>query len=155
MKKLLIPLALLAIGMGFYLTFLQTLPPEPLLDDRLQVLAENEREGWCAGFTLVDSGGPNSKAATRCRSDNPEKGNIRDLQIVMPSFCDGAIDAGWGGTFYECTVQLDEMRYWPTLVGGLTNDWSTQHPYPLDKFGTSQGTREQDSRTGDRLSNER
>jgi len=107
-------------------------------DADLQPLAESPLEGWCSGHTFIDGGGgrnaQQAKAAI-CRTDNAETYSASvDMTAVVPSFCLGAIAAGWQGNLASCESILAQNNLWPTLHGQLTNAWNKAHPYPGGEF---------------------
>ena len=107
-------------------------------DADLQPLAESVLEGFCSGFTFIDSGSgrnPQPVKAADCRTINAETYSPAvDMNAAQPAFCSGAVAAGWQGNLATCESILDTNRLWPTLHGQLTSAWNKSHPYPGGEF---------------------
>lgn len=116
----------------------------PIFDAGLQRLAETEAEGYCAGEVFWSTRGVgDEKAAQTCRAG--QVNGERDLRAVQPAFCRAIENAGYSGP--SCIDIMENFQYWPTYVGGITDNWSETAPYPLDLAFTTPDT---DSRTGTR-----
>jgi hypothetical protein len=145
MRKLAL-IALIAIAGGaFYL--IRDVGHIPLFDANLQVLAESEVEGYCAGLTFWSNrGSGNAAEAAACRNES-DRSTDPDLTRVPAFFCMAVREAGFAGTVDECLGILDGQKLWPTRDGDLTNSWSQSAPYPGDLAFVVPPS---DSRTGTR-----
>lgn len=127
----------------------------PLLDANRQVLAETEREGFCAGETYMKTRGAGSEPAmTECIETSTIDDEINHRQ-VQPGFCQGLKSAGLPMEQSECMTIMDEQEFWPTMKGTLTNSWNRRFPYPGDFLTSNVPQTGGDSRTGDRETTDR
>lgn len=152
---------LLGIGgvlvvLGGLLMLLVPGPPIPLLDANRQVLAESERDGYCAGTVFWNTGGFGDEALMGECLEMSAVNDETNLRTVQPAFCRAVVVEGYSGTAEECEGILGSNKLWPTMTGGLTSDWNRRFPYPLDSLTAGgQSTSNDESRTGDRDGNER
>lgn len=120
----------------------------PLLDANRQVLAESEREGYCAGQTFGETRGIGDTAAAKeCRQYNarPTEPN---LAVTQKAFCQGLMAGGYPITLSMCQDIMVLNRFWPTMDGSITNSWNRRFPYPGDMIAVAKADPE--GRTGDR-----
>jgi hypothetical protein len=127
----------------------------PLLDANRQVLAESEREAWCAGETYMKTrGGGSIPAMTECIATSSIDNSV-DHNRVQPGFCNGIISAGLPMDANECMAIMEQEEFWPTMKGTLTNAWNRRFPYPGDFLTSNVPQTGGDSRTGDREGEDR
>lgn len=127
----------------------------PPYDANLTRLAETERQGYCAGYSFINSQGePNPGRVRGCRKKNmlSDKPN---LIVVQKAFCQGVVDGGWEGNVNQCLLIMGQEQYWPTYDGGITNAWNRARPYPLTFLPTQAQTGGDNSRTGNHNGSER
>jgi hypothetical protein len=147
MRKLAL-IALIAIAGGaFYL--IRDVGHIPLFDANLQVLAESEVEGYCAGFVADRFNKPHDKPAADCRAANADLSDAVNYTTVQKSGCLGYAKATNKPSDWVtgCTSWMQREKFWPTRDGRITNNWSPTAPYPLDVMFDEPPT---DSRTGTR-----
>src|SRR3990167_1880298 len=128
MNKLLAFGGILAIAGGFVLL---TMPVShiPLLDANRQVLAESERQAYCAGEVMIKTQGRGSEEdMTDCRATSTIDDTINH-RVVQSAWCRGIVD-NYQWTQTECVSFVEEQKYWPTLKGTATNAWNRRFAYP-------------------------
>ncbi len=151
-NKFLTVLGIFVIVAGFAMLVLPV-SRIPLLDANRQVLAESEREGYCAGVTYAETSGAGDRATARaCRSENPRSNEI-NLAVTQRAFCQGLVWGGFSITLQACISVVPSNRLWPTMDGSITNAWNGRFPYPGDMIASAQ--LDDESRTGDRNENVR
>jgi hypothetical protein len=124
----------------------------PLLDANRTVLAETQRQGYCAGEAFWRSNGyGNAASFQECMSESTIVNDI-DVNAVQPAFCQAVTVEGYAGGVDACLDIVRSQKLWPTMAGGLTDAWNRRFPYPLDRLTAGQvPTQNSDeSRTGDR-----
>lgn len=127
-------------------------PHVPPYDANLVRLAETERQGYCAGVTFWKTQGTGDAARARtCRKEHPEQSGRVNMIATERGFCQGIVDSGWvDGYVTDCVGILRDNQLWPTLDGGLTDQWNRARPYPNTAIGGGSDKGSDDSRTGDR-----
>lgn len=141
-----------AIVIGFVMMVLPV-ARIPLLDANRQVLAESEREGYCAGETYITSRGMGDKRAAKdCRAHSTRSPEI-NLETTQAAFCSGLIANGFPITHSKCVTIMVSNRMWPTMDGSIANSWNRRFPYPGDMIITAKES--DDGRVGSRSNTER
>lgn len=122
----------------------------PPYDANLVRLAESELQGYCAGKTLIQTGGYGDKNMTaQCRAEKAKKYSDKpNLAVVQSAFCQAIVDGGWDGTKKECLSIVADNEYWPTYDGSVTNAWNRARPYPATFATIGGGASSAGSRTG-------
>lgn len=153
MNKLLAALGILVIAGGLFL-LVAPVSHIPLLDANRQVLAESERQAYCAGEVMVETQGRGSEEAMADCIASSTVDNEIDHSVVQPAFCAGILSKyNWSQS--ECIAAVEEQEIWPTMKGTWTNSWNKRFPYPISKFGRLAEAPEYQSRTGDRETTDR
>lgn len=127
----------------------------PLLDANRELLAESERQGFCAGEVYVQTRGAGDEAAMGDCIATSTLDDARNYERVQPAFCVGLVEAGFEIPVEECIQIMQERQFWPTLKGQLTVSWNRKFPYPLDTFTTAKTGGDPTGRTNDRPTNDR
>jgi hypothetical protein len=124
----------------------------PLLDANRTVLAETQRQGYCAGEAFWRSNGWGDEAAFLECMDASTIVNDIDVNAVQPAFCQAVAIEGYAGGVDMCLDILRGQKLWPTMTGGLSDSWNRRFPYPLDRLtaGVVPTQNSDESRTGDR-----
>ena len=122
----------------------------PPYDANLVRLAESDLQGYCAGKTLLETGGyGDANMTAQCRSELAGKRSDKpNLAIVQSSFCQAIVDGGWEGTKSDCLKIMSDNEYWPTYDGSITNAWNRARPYPATFATIGGGSSSAGSRTG-------
>jgi hypothetical protein len=124
----------------------------PLLDANRQVLAESPREGYCAGVVFIQTRGYGSAEQMALCLDEDQHNGEKNWDMVQSAFCDAVlITASMPKS--DCMTIVGQQRFWPTMMGTITNAWNKSFPYP-GQNALDAGTSD-DSRTGDRETNDR
>ena len=146
-------LAVVVAGIVYILLPVGHIPP---YDANLVRLAETDRQGYCSGMTLIQTGGgPDAVRTADCRKES-KRPNVANLQVVLPAFCQGVLDGGWEGDVPTCLDIVAQNMYWPTYDGTITNEWNRARPYPAVLLANIGGNGGADgSRTGGRAGSDR
>lgn len=154
MKRRLVTIAGALILAGSIVYVARPAGHQPPYDADLNRLAESRLEGYCAGETLLKTGGNmdgNPPMAAQCRAARAGSMASRtDLAGVPRAFCRAIVDGGWEGSHQDCLGILASNLYWPTFDGGITNAWNRARPYPLSQLSTGTPQAADESRTGGR-----
>lgn len=149
MNKLLAIGAIIAlIGLGVMLAVEW---PTPLTDANRQVLAETKAEAYCAGEVFGQTRGKGDEASMQTCLEDASQDDEPRHEAVQYQFC-LAFGKVTGFPLGDCVTIMKASRYWPTMIGTITNAWNKSFPYPLDAVSSGTGA---DSRTQDRDTNER
>jgi len=137
--------------------FLLTMPVThiPLLDANRQVLAESEREGWCAGDTYMKTRGGGDESLMKECIEGSTLDDTINHRIVQRAFCAGIIAAGLAITEEQCMEIMETRKFWPTMKGTLAEAWNKRFPYPGDFLTANVPQTGGESRTGEREETDR
>jgi hypothetical protein len=155
MTNKLLALAGIVILVGGLVLLIAPVAHIPLLDANRQVLAESERDGWCAGTTYMKTRGVGSEAEMKECLETSKHATAINHRRVQPLFCVGIIEAGLPMDHTECMSIMEREKFWPTLKGTLSNSWNRRFPYPGDFLTSNVPQTGGDSRTGDRETTDR
>jgi hypothetical protein len=156
MNKLLAFCGILAV-VGGLVMLVKPVGHIPLLDANRTVLAETQRQGYCAGEAFWRSNGyGNESAFLECMSASTIVNDF-DVNAVQPAFCQAVTVEGYAGGVDACMDILRGQKLWPTMTGGLSDSWNRRFPYPLDRLTAGQVpvTNTDESRTGERTETDR
>ena len=118
----------------------------PLLDANRTILAETERDAYCAGLIYGETrSAGNGRLTAECRSHSDLNDEI-NWNIVQPAFC-RAIKVSMDVDYNFCLSLMEDRAWWPTKDGQLADSWNRRFPYPGNRLTVGEST---DSRTGDR-----
>jgi hypothetical protein len=156
MNKLLAFCGILAVVGGLVL-LVKPVGHIPLLDANRTVLAETERQGYCAGETFWRTQGMGNEGLFAECMDASSIINELDVNSVQPAFCRAVTIEGYAGGTENCMDIVRSQKLWPTMTGGLSDSWNRRFPYPLDRLtaGVVPATNTDESRTGERTETDR
>ena len=153
MNKVLAALGILVIAGGLFL-LVAPVSHIPLLDANRQVLAESERQAYCAGQVMVESKGQGSEEAMADCIETSTIDNEINHSVVQQAFCAGILSRyQWNQS--ECVDQVLAQEIWPTMRGTWTNSWNKRFPYPGGGAFVAPQRTGNESRTGDREGTDR
>lgn len=148
-NKMLAGFGILVITGGLFL-LMAPISHIPLLDANRRVLAESERQGYCAGEVYWSTRGMGSEAAmTECVAVSTIDNEINHRR-VQPAFCAGITASGLPMGVDACMGIMEGQKFWPTMTGTLSNSWNRKFPYPGEFLSSNVPQTGGESRTGER-----
>jgi len=148
-----IGIALIVSGLTYISWPVGHIPP---YDANLVRLAETEAQGYCTGFSFINSAGQaNPTKVKDCRKKHRGLSDKPNIQNVLQPFCQGVKDGGWQGSVKECLQIMIQQQYWPTYSGTITDAWNRARPYPLAFISAQANNQGDSSRTGSHNGSER